>query len=59
MLDEQEEQTISKVVVDHEEQYSLWPANEANALGWNDTVKAAQRMSAWPTSRKSGPTCIR
>jgi MbtH protein len=36
MLDEQEEQTIYKVVVNHEEQPSFWPANKANALGRND-----------------------
>jgi MbtH protein len=25
-----------KVVVNHEEQYSIWPAYRANALGWKD-----------------------
>ncbi|MEH1789503.1 MbtH family NRPS accessory protein [Nostoc sp.] len=28
-----------KVVVNHEEQYSKWPANRENPLGWNDTGK--------------------
>ncbi len=34
--DEREDQTIYKVVINHEEQYSIWPANRENALGWND-----------------------
>jgi MbtH protein len=25
-----------KVVVNHEEQYALWPADRANAIGWRD-----------------------
>lgn len=25
-----------KVVVNHEEQYSIWPAYKANPLGWKD-----------------------
>jgi MbtH protein len=25
-----------KVVVNHEEQYSIWPEDRDNALGWND-----------------------
>lgn len=25
-----------KVVINHEEQYSLWPADRENPLGWND-----------------------
>jgi MbtH protein len=35
--DEHEDHTIWKVVVNHEEQYSIWPADRENALGWNDT----------------------
>ncbi len=26
-----------KIVVNHEEQYALWPADRKNALGWRDT----------------------
>ncbi|NJM07249.1 MbtH family protein [Candidatus Gracilibacteria bacterium] len=25
-----------KVVMNHEEQYSIWPADRENALGWTD-----------------------
>ena len=28
--------TIYKVVVNHEEQYSIWPADKSNPLGWTD-----------------------
>lgn len=28
-----------KVVVNHEEQYSIWPAGQENALGWQDVNK--------------------
>jgi MbtH protein len=35
--EEQEDTTAYKVVVNHEEQYSIWPADRENALGWNDT----------------------
>jgi MbtH protein len=34
--DENEDNTIYKVVINHEEQYSIWPADRENALGWND-----------------------
>jgi MbtH protein len=37
--DEKEDNTIYKVVVNHEEQYSIWPADRENALGWNDAGK--------------------
>lgn len=28
--------TIYKVVLNHEEQYSIWPADRENPLGWRD-----------------------
>jgi MbtH protein len=39
MAEEKEDKTIYKVLVNHEEQYSLWPAHKANALGWKDGGK--------------------
>jgi MbtH protein len=33
--DEQDDRTY-KVVVNHEEQYSIWPAERENAPGWRD-----------------------
>ena len=35
-MEEREDNTIYKVVVNHEEQYSIWPADRENALGWRD-----------------------
>ena len=34
-----EDNTIYKVVMNHEEQYSIWPAQRENRLGWNDVGK--------------------
>jgi MbtH protein len=33
------ETEIYKVVLNHEEQYSIWPADRENALGWRDEGK--------------------
>lgn len=38
-IDDQEDTTIYKVVMNHEEQYSIWPANRENPLGWKDVGK--------------------
>lgn len=37
---DQEDTTIYKVVVNHEEQYSIWPEYKENPLGWNDVGKS-------------------
>ena len=37
--EEREDTTIYKVIVNHEEQYSIWPVNRENALGWKDVGK--------------------
>ena len=37
--EDREDKTIYKVVMNHEEQYSIWPADRENALGWNDAGK--------------------
>ncbi|HEX8145169.1 MAG TPA: MbtH family protein [Pyrinomonadaceae bacterium] len=42
--DEREDTTIYKVVVNHEEQYSIWPADRENALGWNDAGKTGTKQ---------------
>jgi MbtH protein len=36
---EKEDTTIYKVVVNHEEQYSIWPAERDNPLGWREAGK--------------------
>lgn len=37
---EEEDKTIYKVVINHEEQYSIWPADRESPLGWNDVGKS-------------------
>ena len=43
MNDENEDLTVYKVVMNHEEQYSIWPADRENALGWNDVGKTGSK----------------
>jgi MbtH protein len=38
-MSEQEDTTVYKVVMNHEEQYSIWPADRENAPGWKDAGK--------------------
>ena len=37
--DEAEDTTIYKVVINHEEQYSIWPADREPPLGWQAVGK--------------------
>jgi MbtH protein len=39
MDDSEQDQIGYKVVVNHEEQYSIWPADRENPLGWRDVGK--------------------
>lgn len=43
MNEEKEDTTIYKAVVNHEEQYSIWPVDRANPLGWNDAGKTGTK----------------
>jgi MbtH protein len=38
-----EDTKIYKAVVNHEEQYSIWPADRENPLGWKDTGKVGPK----------------
>jgi len=40
---DEQDNTIYKVVVNHEEQYSIWPADRENALGWSDAGKSGTK----------------
>jgi len=40
---DREDTTIYKAVVNHEEQYSIWPADRQNPLGWYDTGKSGTK----------------
>ena len=41
--DETEDTTIYNVVVNHEEQYSIWPAHRENTLGWRNVGKTGSK----------------
>jgi MbtH protein len=42
--EEREDTTTYKVVVNHEEQYSIWPADRSNPLGWTDAGKSGSKQ---------------
>lgn len=41
---EQDDTTIYAVVVNHEEQYSIWPTDRERPLGWSDAGKSGSRQ---------------
>ena len=41
--DVREDNTIYKVVVNHEEQYSIWSADRDNPNGWSDAGKSGPK----------------
>ncbi len=41
--DDFEDDIVYKVVVNHEEQYSIWPVDKENALGWRDVGKSGTK----------------
>lgn len=42
-IKEKEDKTIYKVVVNSEEQYSIWPVDRRDPLGWKDIGKSGQK----------------
>jgi MbtH protein len=44
MSDEREDTRTYKVVVNQEEQYSIWFAERPNPLGWNDAGKTGTKQ---------------
>ena len=41
--DEREDTRIYKVVINHEDQYSIWPAERPNPPGWRDAGKTGKK----------------
>ena len=39
----EDDQQIYRVVVNHEEQYSIWPEERENPPGWNDAGKSGSK----------------
>jgi len=44
MFNDEEDNGVYKVVVNHEEQYSIWPNDRENALGWKDEGKIGSKQ---------------
>ncbi len=44
-FEDRADNTIYKVVINHEEQYSIWPADRENPLGWKDAGKTGPKKS--------------
>jgi len=42
--DEEEEGTTYTVVINHEEQYSIWPADRESPLGWRAVGKSGSKQ---------------
>ena len=42
--EEEEDKTIYKIVINHEEQYSIWPADRENPLGWKELGKTGLKQ---------------
>jgi MbtH protein len=43
MIDEAEDTRVYRAVVNDEEQYSIWPAEEDLPLGWRDAGKSGTK----------------
>ncbi|MDY6838548.1 MAG: MbtH family protein [Thermodesulfobacteriota bacterium] len=41
--DDREDTTVYKVVVNHEEQYSIWPVNRETPRGWHEVGKSGPK----------------
>jgi MbtH protein len=44
MNESEQDQMVYKVVINQEEQYSIWPAHRENAQGWRDVGKQGQKQ---------------
>jgi len=48
-IEQSEDDTIYRAVVNHEEQYSIWPEGRELPLGWNEAGKSGTKAEvlAW------------
>jgi MbtH protein len=44
MSESEQDQIIYKVVINHEEQYSIWPADRENPLDWRDAGRRGSKQ---------------
>ena len=45
MFEEFPDRIEYKVVINHEEQYSMWPAGRENPLGWRDVGRSGSKKA--------------
>lgn len=45
MIDDPEDATIYKVVMNHDQQYAIAPAHRASPLGWSDIGKTGSKAA--------------
>jgi MbtH protein len=45
--DEEDDSTTFKVVINHEEQYSIWPAATSSPQGWKDVGKKGTKKQCF------------
>lgn len=41
---EEADEKIYQVIINHEDQYSIWPADRETPLGWNDVGKTGPKQ---------------
>lgn len=41
---EEADDRVYKVIINHEDQYSIWPADRETPLGWNDVGKTGPKQ---------------
>jgi MbtH protein len=44
--DDTQDNTIYRVVLNHEEQYSIWPADKEIPIGWTDAGKGGSKTES-------------
>lgn len=45
-MEERQDNTIYQVVMNHEDQYSIWPVDRENPLGWRDAGKSGPKAES-------------
>jgi hypothetical protein len=55
--DDDDDTTTFNVVMNYEEQYSIWPVDRQLPGGWRLAGKPAPKPNAYLISMKCGPTC--
>ena len=57
MNESEQDQIVYKVVINQEEQYSIWPADRENAQGWRDVGKQGPKQECLDYINEVGKIC--